>query len=139
MRADDDDLPNFNAPVDNTPLNADKVNRIMGATMFKDPSLWNEDDAVVARRLGWPQESMTSTQSSFRLYPTQKKPVSIFGARAYSCVLYATKGHPTEVSIVFVNVGDYEWTQKYLTDAKRIGQTTCRTNPHARAGRDERA
>ncbi|MEJ0000791.1 MAG: hypothetical protein WDO13_17440 [Verrucomicrobiota bacterium] len=32
----DDDLPNFNAPVDNTPLNVDKVNHALGL----DPSLW---------------------------------------------------------------------------------------------------
>lgn len=116
----DDDLPNFNAPTDNSPLNVDKVNRVMGVAMFKDASLWGEDDAVVARRLGWPQESMTTTQSSFRLYPSPDKPVTIFGARAYSCVLYATKGHPTEVSIVFVNQGDYEWKKNYLAEAKRL-------------------
>ena len=116
----DDDLPNFNAPVDNTPLNVDKVNRIMGLTMFQAPSLWDEDDGAVARRFGWPQESLTSMQSSFRLYPTQEKPVNILGARAYSCVLYATKGRPTEISIVFVNEGDYEWTQNYIAAAKKL-------------------
>ena len=114
---DDDTLPNFNAPQDNSPLNADKVNRIFGVTMFKDPSLWDEDDTLVAKRLGWPEESRTSSQSSYRLYPTEKSPVNILGARAYSCVLYATQGKPTEVSIVFVNEGDYEWTQNFLAEA----------------------
>ncbi|MEJ0000790.1 MAG: hypothetical protein WDO13_17435 [Verrucomicrobiota bacterium] len=65
----------------------------------------DEDEAAVAQRLGWAEESRTSTQSSYRLYPTMKKPLSLFGARAYSCVLYATKGKPTEISIVFVNEG----------------------------------
>ena len=120
LRAGDDDLPNFNAPTDNTPLNVDKVNKYAGVTLFKDDSLWNEDDGIVARRLDWPQESMTTTQSSFRLYPTPEKPVSIFGARAYSCVLYATKGHPTEVSIVFVNTGDYDWRQQYIAEAMHL-------------------
>src|ERR1700683_2977044 len=115
--ADDDTLPNFNAPQDNSPLNADKVNRIFGVTMFKDPSFWDEDDILVAKRLGWPEESRTSSQSSYRLYPTEKSPVNILGARAYSCVLYATQGKPTEVSIVFVNEGDYEWTQNFLAEA----------------------
>jgi hypothetical protein len=92
----------------------------MGVLLFKEPSLWQEDDGVVARRLGWPQESQTTTQSSFRLYPSEQKPVNILGARAYSCVLYATRGRPTEVSIVFVNEGDYAWTQNYLATAKKL-------------------
>src|SRR5471032_2690967 len=76
---DDDGLPNFNAPQDNSPLNIDKVNRILGIAMFKEPSLWDEDDIFVAKRLGWPEESRTFTQSSYRLYPTEKNPVSILG------------------------------------------------------------
>ena len=129
LRAGDDDLPNFNAPTDSTPLNVDKVNKYAGVTLFKDDSLWNEDDGVVARRLGWPQESMTTTQSSFRLYPTPEKPVSIFGARAYSCVLYATKGHPTEISIVFVNTGDYDWVQQYVADVNRVSPQPAADTP----------
>jgi hypothetical protein len=117
---DDDTLPNFKAPQDNSPLNVDKVNRILGVSMFKEPSLWDEDDIFVAKRLGWPEESRTSTQSSYRLYPTEKSPVNILGARAYSCVLYATKGRPTEVSVVFLNEGDYKWTQKVLEAARQM-------------------
>jgi hypothetical protein len=119
-RADDDPLPNFNAPQDNSPLNVDKVNRVLGITMFKDPLLWEEDDRAVAQRLGWPEESRTSTQSSYRLYTTEKNPMKILGARAYSCVLYAINAKPTEISIVFVNEGDYEWTQNILTAAQRL-------------------
>ena len=113
----DDTLPNFNAPVDNSPLNADKVNRALGITMFQSPALWDEDDISVAKRLGWPEESRTSSQSSYRLYPTETNPVSILGARAYSCVFYATHGKPTEVSIVFVNQGDFDWKKKVLKEA----------------------
>ncbi len=121
-RGDDDPLPNFNAPVDNTPLNVDKVNRLFGIPMFQSPLLWNEDSVAVAQRLGWPEESRTSSQSSYRLYPTDANPVNILGARAYSCVLYATQGKPTEVSIVFVNEGDYEWTRKFLAEASATAQ-----------------
>src|SRR5476651_1814864 len=85
----DDTLPNFNAPVDNSPLNVDKVNRIFGIAMFQSSSLWEEDDIFVAKRLGWPEESRTFSQSSYRLYPTEKNPVKVLGARAYSGVLYA--------------------------------------------------
>jgi hypothetical protein len=126
---DDDTLPNFNAPQDNTPLNIDKVNRAFGITMFKAPSLWDEDDIFVGKRLGWPEESRTSTQSSFRLYPTQKSPLNILGARAYSCVFYATKGRPVEVSIVFVNEGDYEWTQNFLAEATPYEKPSDDTTP----------
>ncbi len=119
---DDDTLPNFNAPQDNSPLNVDKVNRIFGIAMFQSASLWNEDDTFVGKRLGWPEESRTSTLSSFRLYPTEQKPATILGARAYSCAFYATKGKPTEVSIVFANKGDYEWDRKFLEEyAKKKG------------------
>jgi len=118
--ASDDNLPNFNAPVDSAPLNVDKVNKYFGVTIFKDPSLWTEDDASVAKRLGWPEESRTSSQSSYRLYPKETSPVSILGAQAYSCVLYATKGQPTEISIVFVNEGDYAFTQKILKRATEL-------------------
>jgi hypothetical protein len=120
VRAADDDLPNFNAPTDNSPLNVEKVNRTMGVPMFKTDSLWTEDDAIVARRLGWPQESQTKRQSSFRLYSEEGRPFSLFGVRAYSCVLYATKGYPTEVSIVFVNRGDYNWPQQYVAAARKL-------------------
>ena len=116
--ADDDPLPNFNAPQDNGPLNADKVDKAFGVTLFKDPSLWKEDDIFVAKRLGWPEESRTRTQSSYRLYPTDKAPITILGATAYSCVLYAEKGYPTELSIVFVNEGDYDWNRKFIDQAK---------------------
>ena len=117
---DDDTLPNFNAPVDNSPLNVEKVNRAFGIPMFQEPSLWAEDDIFVAKRLGWPEESHTFTQHSYRLYPTDKDPVTILGARAYSCALYALKGWPTEVSIVFINQGDYGWTQKVLQEADAL-------------------
>ena len=119
-QAADDTLPNFNAPQDNSPLNVDKVNRLMGVTMFKEPSLWDEDDIVVAKRLAWPEESRTFSQSSYRLYTTAQDPLKIFGARAYSCVMYATHGKPTEISIVFVNRGDYEWDEKALDAARQL-------------------
>lgn len=136
---DDDTLPNFNAPVDNTPLNVDKVNRILGDSMFKAPSLWDEDDASVAKRLGWPEESRTSSQSSYRLYPTEESPVSILGARAYSCVLYATQGKPTEVSIVFVNAGDYEWSQKYAAKMAAWGKSGDNSAPPPTMNDDDRS
>lgn len=128
LAAADDDLPNFNAPADNTPLDVNKVNKYFGVPMFKGPSLWDDDAADVAHRLGWPSESRTSSQSSYRLYPLAIDPLKILGARVYSCVLYATNGHPTEVSIAFVNEGDYEWTQNFLKAATQIKPPTDPVN-----------
>ena len=116
--ADDDPLPNFMAPKDTSPLNAEKIDKAFGVTLFADPLLWKEDDGVVAKRLGWPEESRTSTNSSYRLYPTDKEPLMILGARAYSCVMYAAKSFPTEISIVFVNEGDFDWTKRFAGEAK---------------------
>jgi hypothetical protein len=130
--SDDDDLPNFNAPVDRTPLNADKVDRYLGVPLFKAPSLWDEDADVVARRVGWPQESLTTWQSSFRLYPDTKKPLLILGAQAYSCVLYAAKDQPNEISIVFANQGDYDWTHQFLAEYQKLRpQGTTEPDPAA--------
>jgi hypothetical protein len=123
VQADDDPLPDFTKPVDNSPLNADKVDRSMGATLFQAPSLWDEDAEAVAKRLGWPEESRTSTQSSYRLYPSANHPLTIFGAQAYSCVLYGGQDKPTEVSIVFVNVGDYPWKESYATEAAKLASS----------------
>lgn len=126
--ADDDSLPNFNAPTDNSPLTADKINQAMGVTMFQGASLWDDDDGTLAHRLGWPQESLTSTQSSFRLYPDEKKPVTLFGVKAYSCAFYATKGHPTEVSVVFSNMGDFDWGRRYYAEAQKYGHPDGSSN-----------
>lgn len=67
-------------------------------------SVWTEDAGSVARRLGWPPESKTETQSSYRLYAA--KDVLVLGARPYSCALYAEDGKPTQISMVFANKGD---------------------------------
>ncbi len=115
--AADDDNPYYNAPVDTSTLTADKVNHLMGVAMFQDASLWGEDASIVARRLNWPEESRTSTQSSFRLYPNDRQPVTIFGLKAFSCSFYATQGHPTEVSIVLINSGDFDWARNFATTA----------------------
>lgn len=119
LDAFDDTLPNFNAPQDDSPLDVDKVNRLMGVSLFKADSLWDEDEAEVAKRLAWPAEGRTSHLASYRLYPAEDKPVAIFGARAYSCVLYAEQGKPSELSIVFANRGDYEWGSQAMKDIRQ--------------------
>jgi len=72
-----------NAPVDNSPLNADKVNRLLGITMFQAASLWDEDDVFcrqAARVAGGEPPPFRSRATGFT--PTEKSPVNILGARA---------------------------------------------------------
>ena len=80
------------------------INTACGAPLFADADLWDDDADEVARRLNLPEESRTSDQSSFRLYPP---PVArFFGARPYSQALLAEKGLPAGMSLVFANKGD---------------------------------
>jgi hypothetical protein len=76
------------------------------APLFTDTHLWDDDVADVAARLKWPQESKTSTDASYRRYALGDG-ASMLGARAYSMALYGRNGHPTYISIVFANKGDF--------------------------------
>jgi len=80
------------------------VNRAFGAELFADCHLWDDDSEAVAKRLGWPRESLTSTDSSFRKY--QPVDARILGCRPHSTVLLAEQGAPSGLSLVFANKGD---------------------------------
>ncbi|MEZ0299122.1 MAG: hypothetical protein ACAI35_21930 [Candidatus Methylacidiphilales bacterium] len=88
------------------PVTAEMLNKAFGAKLFQDDNLWDDSAKEVARRLDWPQESNTSTQSSYRLYAGRS--VEILGTRPYSMVLYARKDKPDIISMVFANKGDFE-------------------------------
>jgi hypothetical protein len=53
----------------------DTANKVFGLKIWNDDSLWDDPAAEVARRLHWPQESETSIESSFRLYPSPQQRV----------------------------------------------------------------
>lgn len=80
------------------------INKACGAPLLADADLWDDDAGAVARRLKLPEESRTSDQSSFRLYPPPE--ARFFGARPYSHALLAEKGLPAGMSLVFANKGD---------------------------------
>lgn len=81
------------------------LNEILGLKLWKDPDLWDDPANKVARRLGWPQESKTTTQSSYRIYfGKEKKPIA--GARPHTAVLYGKEGKVDYISIMFANKGD---------------------------------
>lgn len=80
------------------------VNAAIGAPVFSDENLWDDDAVAVARRLGWPEESATSTDSSYREYPGESD--SFLGARPRSKALYGEGGLVSSISVVFANKGD---------------------------------
>ncbi|MFQ3671282.1 MAG: hypothetical protein SNJ84_07470 [Verrucomicrobiia bacterium] len=85
------------------------VNASFGGELFSGVSLWEEDADRVARRLGWPGESRTATQASYRLYPSEGH--RHWGARPYSLALYALGDRPERLSMVFANKGDLDQVQ----------------------------
>lgn len=81
-----------------------EVNSSLGFELFSDDNLWDDHAESVAKRLGWPLESKTSTDSSFRKYPSAEE--QILDCRPYSTVLLAEAGSPSSLSLVFANKGD---------------------------------
>ena len=99
-------------------LNAhEDLNTLLGINLFTDSNLWNDPSTEVAERLGWPHESKTDTQSSFRYYPHAK--YCILQTRPYSAVLYGEDEKVRHVNIVFANKGDFKFTDS--PDAGEIG------------------
>lgn len=81
-----------------------RLNALLDLELWVDADLWDDPDHAVAQRLGWPQESKTSTQSSFRKY--FRETTLIAGARAHTAVLYGRGGKIDYISIMFANKGD---------------------------------
>jgi len=85
--------PDFNA-----------LNAAFGIPIWENDNLWSDSDAALAQRLRWPQESQTSTENSYRLYPRADDVV--LGTRPFSLALYGADGKPSQISMVFANKGD---------------------------------
>ncbi|GHB90001.1 C39 family peptidase [Cerasicoccus arenae] len=81
-----------------------RINELFGAELFVDGVLWDDAPSDVAKRLSWPEESQTATQSSFRKY--NRADDLLFGARPYSSTLYGQDGKVDMISIIFANKGD---------------------------------
>ncbi len=80
------------------------LNAVIGAGLFSDGNLWDDDADAAASRLRWPEESKTSTDSSYREYPGESD--MFLGARPRSKVLYGEGGLVSGISVVFANKGD---------------------------------
>lgn len=87
-----------------------EINTRLGITLFKDNTLWNDAPGKVAKRLKWPQESKTDSQSSYRKYP--KSGYRILDSRPYSAALYGNNGGTKHLSIVFANKGDFKFSEE---------------------------
>ena len=85
-------------------VTVDQVNKAFGLELFADANLWDDDAKAVAERLGWPQESETTNDASYRLYP--KDDYRLLGCRPYSCAFLADQNKPTSLSLMFANKGD---------------------------------
>lgn len=94
----------------------EEFNQALGISLFADANLWDDEAGAVAARLGWPKESETSQDSSFRKYPGAKE--TILGCRPYSCSLLAENGTPSSLSIMFANKGDAVDYSAKSTDPK---------------------
>jgi hypothetical protein len=79
-------------------------NKALGLELFADASLWDDDAKAVADRLAWPQESETTNDASYRLYP--KDDYRVLGSRPYSCSFLAELAKPSSLSLMFANKGD---------------------------------
>ena len=84
------------------------INTLLGIPLLRDDRLWDDSTQAVAERLGWPRESKTVSQSSFRSYPTPDE--RILGSRPYSAALYGDRGTAKHLSIVFANKGDFKFS-----------------------------
>lgn len=121
----------FAGPAAAADRGVEEVNAACGAPLFGDENLWDDDAAAVAQRLGWPRESETSLDASYRLYPDAS--ARFLGARPYSQALYGEDGRVSALSLVFANKGDAVATVTGLADNRDLRQRRAelRTNKKA--------
>ncbi|MEI6033718.1 MAG: hypothetical protein WCS65_05500 [Verrucomicrobiae bacterium] len=99
------------------------LNTAFGIPIWADDNLWDDDAAVTARRIGWPLESETTADSSFRSYPPASE--LVLGARPYSLALYGEKNLASGISMMFANKGDaVDYAPGKPADAKRARELT---------------
>lgn len=91
-----------------------ELNELLGIPLFADGKLWDDPIEAVAGRLGWPKESETATQSSYRSYP--KPDYRILSSRPFSAALYGDQGKTQRLSMVFANKGDFRFSEPPTED-----------------------
>ena len=84
------------------------INDLLGISLLQDNYLWDDAAESVAERLNWKLESKTDSQSGYRHYPVEN--YILLGTNAYACALYGMDGKVVQLSIVFANKGDFEFS-----------------------------
>ncbi len=84
------------------------INDLLGIGLLDDHSLWDDPIESIAGRLNWNLESKTESQSSYRYYPSDN--YTILGTRAYTSALYSVDGKAVQLSIIFSNKGDFDFS-----------------------------
>jgi hypothetical protein len=102
------------------------LNQAFGFQLFSAAPFWDSSVETIAGRLGWPKESATTTQVSYRSYCNG---LSVLGTPAYSLALYGRDGKAIYVSLVFSNLGDFpealpllKQVDKDPAEMKKIGE-----------------
>ncbi len=90
------------------------INTLLGIPLLEDNNLWDDHAGTVAQRLHWPLESQTATQASYRHYPPAD--ARILDARPYASTLYGTNGQAQQLSIIFANKGDFDFSHTPTKD-----------------------
>ena len=85
-------------------VTVEQVNKAIGLELLADTNLWDDDAKAVAERLGWPEESTTTNDASYRLYP--KDDYRVLECRPYSCAFLSEQNKPASLSLMFANKGD---------------------------------
>ncbi len=99
----------------------EELNAAFSIPLWADDNLWDDDVSVVATRLGWPEESKTSTDSSYRKYPDSS--AVVLGSRPYSLALYGENSLVSRLSIMFANKGDSMKSDLPTGDARTSRET----------------
>ena len=86
---------------------SEEVNKALGIPLFGNGSLWEENDAMVAKRLRWPLESQTTYEAGYRRYPyTFNTETRVLGVRSLALFLQGVNDKTARISILFANKGD---------------------------------
>ena len=96
----------------------EELNAAFGIPVWSDENLWDDEASATAARLHWPEESKTSTDSSYRAYPGPSE--LVLGARPHSLALYGENGHVSHLSLMFANKGDGVSVDKEAGDSKAM-------------------
>ena len=85
----------------------EEVNKALGIPLFGSGSLWEENDAMVAKRLRWPLESQTTYEAGYRRYPyTFNSETRVLGVRSLALFLQGVNDKTARATILFANKGD---------------------------------